>query len=399
MTVAVTARADLFRNLSPQPADGLLALIKAFRDDPNPSKIDLGIGVYRDESGATPVFASVKAAEAILRETQATKAYLGPEGDLGFVEAIAAVAFGAGSRERLAGVQTPGGTGALRLAAELIKVARPGARIWVGAPTWPNHGQIFSRVGLETVGYRGFDPATQSLRFDETLDALERAEPGDVALLHGCCHNPTGADFSRDQWSSIADTVASRGVVPLIDLAYQGLGEDLEADAAGPRLVLAAADEALVAYSCDKNFGLYRERVGALYAKAGAATEIVRSNVLQLARCAWSMPPDHGAAVARVILEDEALTADWRRELSAMCARLRAMRLALADAVPELAALRRFNGLFSQLPLDPDTLEALRRDHGVYIAGGGRINIAGLNPSNVDPFAHALRKCAPGDYA
>ncbi len=382
-----------FDHLAKQPPDALLALIGAYRRDPRPDKLDLGVGVYRDASGATPVLRAIKAAEHRLFEAQTTKAYLGPEGDAGFFERLTPLVFGLTSPgKRMSGLQTPGGTGALRLAGELLARARPEARIIVGTPTWPNHLPIFAAARLTAVTYNYFDVTTQSVRFDEIMSAFDAAQHGDSVLLHGCCHNPLGADLDIAQWAAVADIVAQRGLLPLIDLAYQGLGDGLEADAAGLRLVLAAADEALVAYSCDKNFGLYRERTGALFALSGSADTagIVQSNLLSLARANWSMPPDHGAALVRIILEDEALAADWRDELGSMQARIVNIRGQLAAASPMLAPLATQKGMFSTLPLSPGQVRELRETHGIYMAGSGRINVAGLTPDTVAPFAAAL---------
>jgi aromatic-amino-acid transaminase len=390
---------SVFRTLQPQAPDGLLSLIKLFQEDTRTAQIDLGVGVYRDDSGETTVFSAVKAAEAFLHETQATKAYLGPEGDPVFLEHVQALAFGQASDDDLVGAQTPGGTGALRLAAELIQAARPGATIWLGTPTWPNHAPIFTQAGLKVATYRHFDPDTQSFCFAETASALESAAPGDVVLLHGCCHNPTGADPTAEQWVELARLISARGLVPLIDLAYQGLGRSLEDDAASLRLLVAAGDTALVAYSCDKNFGLYRDRVGALFVKARGQAETVRSNMLLLARCLWSMPPDHGAAVVRIIFDRPMLATLWRGELENMCARLRRVRVALAAASPELRPIADQNGLFAQIPLDAAAITRLRRDHGVYMAGSGRINLAGLNDRNISTFAEALAACRQGEFA
>lgn len=380
-----------FDRLSPQPPDALLPLIKAYDQDPRPGKIDLGVGVYRDEAGGTPVFAAVKSAEALLVETQATKAYLGPEGDLGFLELITPVIFGERfDTSGVTAVQTPGGTGALRLAAELANAARPGARVWLGSPSWPIHRQIFAAAGMEVLDFRHFDPSSQTLTFEDMASSLAEARRGDFLLLHGCCHNPSGADLSAAQWARTLEIVVDRGLVPLIDLAYQGLGAGLDADAEGLRMVFDVVDEALVAYSCDKNFGLYRERTGALFARSRQRGDVVRSNILSIARCLWSMPPDHGAAVARLILQAPDLRASWENELLTMRQRLAGLRHALAGADPGLAALRDLSGLFAILPLSSEQVDAMRRDHAVYMAGSGRINIAGLTPASVQPFVDAL---------
>lgn len=392
-----TASQSLFAGLSPQQPDVLLSLIKAFNDDPHPHKIDLGVGVYRTPSGATPVFSAVKAAERELIATQATKAYLGPEGDLRFLDLLRPVIFGPGpAGADMIAVQTPGGTGALRLAGDLAQAGRPRARIWLGTPSWPIHSQIFARAGLEVATYRHFDPKTGAVDFDALMDALQRAEAGDLFLLHGCCHNPTGADLTFDQWGAVTDQVLRSGVTPLVDLAYQGLGEGLDADAKGLRRLFEAVDDAILAYSCDKNFGLYRERTGALFVRSRRHAPTVRSNLLSLARVAWSMPPDHGAAAVRLILDSPILWAVWRDELEGMRLRLDQLRRDLAEAHPMLAPLRGQHGLFAQLPLDPGQVEALRRDHAIYMAGSGRINLAGLNATSLPIFAQALDACLAG---
>ena len=378
----------LFSTLPPQAPDPLLSLIALYREDPRAEKIDLGVGVYRDEEGHTPIMRAMKAAEQKLVDEQPTKSYLGPEGDVGFVDLAARLALGS-QAEGLVGVQTPGGTGALRLAAALIQTARPGGTVWLGTPSWPIHAPIFESAGLKVRTYRHYDPATGGLAFDDVVDALNQARSGDVFLIHGCCHNPSGADPDAVQWAEIARLTAERGVVPLIDLAYQGLGDGLDEDAAGAHLVVAAVDEALIAYSCDKNFGLYRERTGALFVKAATA-DATRSNLHALARYMWSMPPDHGAAAARIILETPALTADWRAELETVRNRLNGVRQALAAAHPRLAPLGGQKGMFSLLPLTPDQVIAIRRDHAVYMAGSGRINLAGLTIGSVPRFVQAF---------
>lgn len=383
-----------FGALAAQPADALLGLIALYRADSRPQKIDLGVGVFRDDAGNTPVMRAVKAAEAILLETQATKSYLGAEGDAAYTALLAQILFGdRASDDRLNGVQTPGGTGALRLGAELIARAGREAQVWIGTPTWPNHGPIFAAAGLPTRSHRFYDAAAARVDFDAMLDDVAEARAGDILLLHGCCHNPTGSALSPEQWHAVAERCAARGLIPFIDLAYQGLGDGLAEDAAATRMMLYALPTALVAYSCDKNFGLYRERVGALWVRSanGAVAELVRTNMLSLARSLWSMPPDHGAAIVRTILENDALRADWRDELGAMRARLNGLRAALAATHPRLSAIADQRGMFAMLPLSPVAVAALREEHGIYMAGNGRINIAGLRTDTVPVFARALR--------
>lgn len=383
----------LLDRLREQPGDALLQLIALARADARAGKIDVGVGVYRDAAGTTPILKTVKAAERILIESQDTKAYLGSQGDVRFVELIREIVFGDGAGdERIVGVQTPGGCGALRLGAELIRAADPDARILVGQPTWPNHAPLIGEAGVAMVDYPYYDKEARAIRFDAMMDALQAGRRGDLVLLHGCCHNPTGADLTSDQWEEVARVVAGRGLIPFVDLAYQGLGNGLEADAEGTRLVVAAAEQALVAQSCDKNFGLYRERTGSLFVKASGpgAAAVAFGNLLSLARTMWSMPPDHGAAVVRIILDDPQLRAGWRAEVDAMCARIRELRARLAAADPRLAYIDDQNGMFSMLPLSPEQVLPLRKEHGIYMAGSGRFNVVGLSDENVDRFAAAV---------
>jgi aromatic-amino-acid transaminase len=289
-------------------------------------------------------------------------------------------------------MQTPGGTGALRIGAELIAAANPSARVHVGAPTWPNHAPIFSAAGLELVEHPYFDTAGQLLRFGDIMAALEHAPAGDVVLLHGCCHNPTGTDLDASQWDAIARLCTQRGLLPFIDLAYQGLGDGMAGDGEGPAILARHCPEAIVAYSCDKNFGLYRERVGAVFVLAASGREaaLAQRNLLTLARANWSMPPDHGAAIVRLILEREDLSALWLGELEGMRRRIASMREWLAQLDPALAFLSRQKGMFSTLHLTSRQIAALREDHAVYMTNSGRINIAGLTAHNLDAFAAAL---------
>ncbi|MFY7835564.1 MAG: amino acid aminotransferase [Novosphingobium sp.] len=389
----------MLENLAAQPADALLALIKLHNADPRADKIDLGVGVYRTSEGDTPVFKAIKAAEAKLLADQDSKAYLGPEGDMGFVHALIPYVFGADfDRSKVEGMQAPGGTGAVRLAVEVAK--RSGVkRVWMGTPSWPNHAQIIAAVGVELKTFSHMT-ADGLADLDALKAALAQAEPGDAVLLHGCCHNPTGVDYTQAQWDEIAPLLVERKVLPLLDLAYQGLGAGMEADAYGLRKVLSVVPEALVAYSCDKNFGLYRDRVGAFYAVTADATALANAmaNGATIARASWSMPPDHGAAAVRLILEDADLTAMWLAELDEMRDRMRWVRDRLAAAQQvgpiDMARLGVQNGLFSMLPLNGEQILAIREKHGVYMAGSGRINIAGLTTGNIDKFVEALRDVA-----
>jgi aromatic-amino-acid transaminase len=388
----------LFDRLKSAPPDPLLALIGLARADTRPDKIDVGVGVYRDAAGTTPILRCVKAAERILLETQETKAYLGAEGDQRFIELIKPIVFGkaAASDDRIVGVQTPGGCGALRLGAELIKAAG-GARIFVGQPTWPNHIPLIGAAGVEFVEHDYYDKNSRTILFDRMMEALNEARAGDLVLVHGCCHNPTGADLDAEQWRALADLVAERGLVPFVDLAYQGLGNGLEEDAAGTRLIVEAAGQALIAQSCDKNFGIYRDRTGSLFVKGASVEEAQRvfGNLLTIARTMWSMPPDHGAAVVRTVLETPELEKDWRVELNEMLARIRSLRARLAAADPRLAYIDDQNGMFSILPLGVEAVLGLRASHGIYMANSGRFNVAGLSDDNVDYFARAVIEKLP----
>jgi aromatic-amino-acid transaminase len=394
----VRERPTLFEGLEPQPGDSLLAIIGMVRRDPRPDKIDLGVGVYKDAAGNTPILRAVKGAERILVETQETKSYLGGEGDVRFVALMKQLVFGpAAGDDRIVGLQTPGGCGALRLGAELVKRANSDARIFVGQPTWPNHVPLIGSVGLTLVEHPFYDRGDCCVLFDAMMSALEGSRPGDLVLLHGCCHNPTGADLTPEQWRAVAELVSRRGLIPFVDLAYQGLGNGLEADAAGTRLVVEAADQALVAHSNDKNFGLYRERTGSLFVKGAdaAMAQTIYSNLLVIARTIWSMPPDHGASVVRVVLDTPELAADWHSEIREMCARIRSLRARLADFDPRLAYIGEQNGMFSMLPLTPDSIVELRESEGIYMAGSGRFNVAGLSDHNIDRFAAAVAERLP----
>ena len=384
----------LLQRLTTQPADPLLSIIGAYRADRRDHKIDVGVGVYRDAEGRTPILEAVKIAEERLLRDQATKGYLGPEGDVAFVEALRRLILGDADRcATISGLQTPGGTGALRLAAELVAAAKPGARVWVGTPTWPNHLPILAAAQLDVVSYPYFDATSQRVLFDDMVAALEGAEPGDVVLLQGCCHNPTGADLEPFQWRSLADIIVRRRLLPLVDLAYHGLGQGLDGDAAAVRRLIDQTPEGLLAYSCDKNFGLYRERTGALLVWAAARGEaaMIQSNLLALARANWSMPPDHGAAVVRIILEDDELTMRWKQELEAMRSRIAELRVGLGAEDLAFVPLAGQRGMFSTLPLTPDQVSAAREQFGIYMAGSGRINVAGLKRGSVARFASAIR--------
>lgn len=384
-------------DLQQQPADALLALIKLHNTDPRADKIDLGVGVYKTGQGDTPVFGAIKAAERKLVEEQDSKAYLGPEGDMGFVAALMPYIFGKETPDmggRIEGMQAPGGTGSLRLALAMAKRAGY-ERIIVGKPSWPNHAQICADLGLGVVEFNhaASDGTTD---MDALRVAVVDARPRDAILLHGCCHNPTGIDYSNAEWDEIAGLLADSTLLPILDLAYQGLGMGMEEDAYGLRRVLAAVPEALICYSCDKNFGLYRDRVGALYAMVTDSADLpkVMSNGHSLARANWSQPPDHGGAAVRLVLEDERLTAQWLDELDQMRNRMRQVRAKLAAAGKtggvDLTPIGNQNGLFSIIPFTPEQVQAMRAKHGIYFAASGRINVAGLTLGNIDQFIAAV---------
>ncbi|WP_298463689.1 aromatic amino acid transaminase [uncultured Erythrobacter sp.] len=386
----------MLNRLEAQSPDALLALIKLHAADERPDKVDLGVGVYRTGQGDTPVFAAIKAAEQQLVDRQDSKSYLGPEGDMGFVNALMPYIFGADATMggRIAGMQTPGGTGAVRLAVALAQKAGM-ERLHMGVPSWPNHAQILNDIALETVTFQHSNP-DGTANIDAVLEAIRNAGPNDGVLLHGCCHNPTGIDYSAEEWQAIGDAIAETGIFPIIDTAYQGLGHGLEEDAAGMRSVLAKVPEAFVCYSCDKNFGMYRDRVGAFYILSDGQDTLDNafSNANALARASWSMPPDHGAAAVRLILRDEELTKVWKDELDTMRSRMRDVRRALADAGTagsvDLTPLGGQNGLFSVLPVSKEQVAQLREEHAIYMAGSGRINIAGLTMGNIEKFVDAL---------
>ncbi len=390
----------MLETLTQQPPDALLALIKLYGADPRPDKIDLGVGVYRTGQGDTPVFGAIKAAEQKLVDEQDSKAYLGPEGDMGFVHALMPYIFGADPTMggRIEGMQTPGGTGAVRIALALAKHAGIGT-VLMGTPSWPNHAQILRDLDIPMKGF-AHAAADGTADMEALRAALKDAAKGDAVLLHGCCHNPTGIDYTPEQWDEIAALLAETGVLPLLDLAYQGLGHGMEDDAYGVRKVLSAVPEALIAYSCDKNFGLYRDRVGAVYALAEQAGQLdaILSNGHALARASWSMPPDHGASAVRLVLRDEALTKLWLDELDTMRSRMRQVRARLGEAGKvgslDLAPIAAQNGLFSMLALSSEQILKLRSDHGIYMAGSGRINIAGLTTGNIEKFIGALADVA-----
>jgi aromatic-amino-acid transaminase len=380
-------------DLPPVLNDSLIALIAMVNAEPRADKIDVGVGVFRDGAGNTPILKVIKEAEQRLHDTQVTKAYLGSAGDKRFAELLRPILLGPHAEDaRIVGVQTPGGCGALRLGFELLARVNPGARVLVGTPTWPNHPPIVRSVGLEVQDYPYYERGQAKIRFEDMLGALNDARPGDVALLHGCCHNPTGADLDDAQWREVARVVGERGLVPFVDIAYQGFGRGLDEDAFGVRLMLETCDEVIVAQSCDKNFSVYRDRVGSLWIKTGSAeaSGAAMGHVFQIAREMWSMPPDHGAAAVRIILDDPELRARWLVELAAMRDRINAVRQRIAAADPRLAFIGRQFGMFSMLPLTTDQVLKLRTDHAIYMADSGRFNVVGMGDGQIDRFTSAV---------
>lgn len=385
-----------FPALEFQPADPLLSLAQKAAADTRPSRLDLSVGVYRDEAGATPIMRAVRAAERRLAEMQPTKAYLGVEGNGAFIDAVRQLILPGVAAQDVAGIQTPGGTGGLRLAAELLAAGRPGRSIWIGTPSWSNHLPVLSAAGLRPRCFPSFDLAGQAPLVGRMLEAIAGAAPDDAFLLQPLCHNPTGVDLAPADLLRIAEALADRGVVPLVDVAYHGFGASLEADSARLQPLLDRLPHALLVYSCSKNFGLYRERVGTLFCigRGGEHRALIAGNLQALARANWSMPPDHGAAVVAAILGDPALEADWRAELSAMVARVATVRRALAAhgtvGAIDLAPIARQSGMFSMLPFGAELAARLRHDHAVYIPDSGRINVAGLAADRVEDFVVAL---------
>jgi len=389
----------MFDHLTAQPKDKILMLMQMYKEDPRSDKIDLGVGVYKDASGTTPIMKAVKTAEQQLWQAETTKSYTGLAGDPGFLDAMADLVIGgAVSRDRIAAAATPGGTGAIRQALELVRLASPGATIWLSNPTWPNHPSIIRYLGLPIAEYRYFDNDSRAVDFDGMMQDIAKAKPGDVVLLHGCCHNPTGANLNLQQWAEVTDLLLKTGATPFIDIAYQGFGDGLEADAAGLRHLVAKVPEALVAASCSKNFGIYRERTGVLMAvsQAASGTAVAQANLAFLNRQNFSFPPDHGARLVTMILGDSALSETWANELEDVRQAMLGLRTQLATQLQNRSGSDRFGflaqhrGMFSRLGATPDQVETLRKDFGIYMVGDSRMNIAGLNATTVPILAQAI---------
>ncbi len=389
----------MFETLTQAPGDKILALMGEYAADARPTKIDLGVGVYKDEQGQTPILSSVRKAEERILSAGKTKTYLGIAGNKGYGAAVLDLVLADTlDRSRVRIAQAPGGTGSLWVLMQLINRARPGATVWVSDPTWANHNPIALNSGLKVATYPYFDPETRGVKFAEMLAALDKLTADDVVLLHGCCHNPTGANLTEAQWDQVAASLARTGALPFIDLAYLGFGNGLEPDAYGTRKVVSAVPEALIAFSGSKNFGLYRERIGAaiIVARDAEQADLANSQLLNVIRGAYSQPPDHGAEIIRTILEDKALRAEWEAELEVMRDRMVHLRKKLAEAIRQRSNSTDFDfiaehsGMFSLLGLPVEAVEHLKAENGVYMTSDSRINVAGIPEDRVGALADAL---------
>ena len=384
----------------PQPkADAILALMAAFRADTRENKLDLGVGIYKDAQGRTPVMQAIKSAEKQLLDTQDTKAYVSPLGSAAFCSAMIAQVFGnEADTRRIRAAQSVGGSGALRVLADLMKKGRPDADMWVSDPTWPNHLPLLGAAGYTLHTYPYYNAANGEVDFEAMLAALGKAPAGDIVVLHGCCHNPTGADLTLEQWGRVIDLLEQNDLFPFVDLAYQGFGDGMEEDAQAVRLMASRLPEMVIAASCSKNLGLYRERVGAAMLVAKDEAEASRAHALlgSVIRANYSMPPDHGANTTEIVLSDTELNGNWREELEAMRLRMVSLRQAFSDALRKRSNsdsfdyIARQKGMFSRLPLNTAQLDKLRDEHGIYIVGDGRINVAGLPEDGLDQLADAV---------
>ena len=392
----------MFQSLEPLPPDAIIGIMAMFRQDKDPRKVDLSVGVYQDEGGNTPVLECVRQAEQQVLSEQKTKSYVGIAGNASFNESVEKILFGADHPARKAGrvssVQTPGGSGGLSVAGHMIIRAQRDAQVWLSDPSWPNHLPLLRLAGLRLQQYPYYDYKNHGIDFDAMTDTFNKLGAGDLVLLHGCCHNPCGADLSRDQWDRLADLFESRGIVPFLDFAYQGLADGLEEDAYGVRLMAERLDEVIVVTSCSKNFGLYRERVGmtSVISKDVKQAKVAQSNLGNVARGIYSMPPDHGAAIVSRVLNDNELSAIWIEELAQMRERLNDLRHLIVDKLNERGAPRDFSfiaserGMFSFLGISQEQAIRLREEFHVYTLESGRINVAGINQSNVDYVADAI---------
>ena len=386
-------------SLKPHPPDKIIGLIQQFRADPRTDKIDLGVGVYRNADGITPIMAAVKEAERQLLNEEQTKTYTAMAGEPAFLDSmIELVLADSVDRQDVAALHTAGGTGAVRLSLELAKIASPQLTAWVPTPSWPNHASILKHLKIPTSIYRYFDSQTRGVAFDDMMADLDAVSAGDVVILHGCCHNPTGADLGRSDWNALAELLESRKAVPLIDFAYQGFGDGLDADAQGVRNFSSRFDEVLIAASCSKNFGVYRERTGILLVKAAdsAAAGLTQGMLAHIGRQSISFPPDHGARLVTMVLQDARLRTLWQNELDGIRNSLQDLRQMLVDELCRLSGSDRFSfilthkGMFSLLGAADEQVDAMRDHHGIYLVGGGRINVAGLSEKTVPIMAAAM---------
>ncbi|MGB1033489.1 MAG: aromatic amino acid transaminase [Paracoccaceae bacterium] len=391
----------MFEALTDQPADKILALMAAYRADPRETKIDLGVGVYKNAEGLTPIMRAVKQAEQQWWQTETTKSYVGLAGDPAFADVMIDLVLGdAVARETVAAAATPGGTGAVRQGFDLLLMANPNVRVFVSDPTWPNHLSILKHMHIEMVPYRYFDNETRGVDFDAMLSDLGQAGPGDVVLLHGCCHNPTGANLTLPQWREVVALLQKTGATAMVDIAYQGFGDGLEDDAAGTRLLAQELPEVLIAASCSKNFGIYRERTGLLMCLSQDASRRATNQgmLAYLNRQNYSFPPDHGSRLVTTVLQDPILRADWASELEDIRTGMLALREQLASELQRLSGSDRFaflaqhRGMFSRLGATPAQVEAMRAEYAVYMVGDSRLNIAGLNAQSVPILAEAIVK-------
>jgi aromatic-amino-acid transaminase len=389
----------MFETLTAAPPDKILHLSVLYRNDPRPEKMDLGVGVYKDAAGNTTIMKAVREAEKRLYDSQKTKTYVGMAGDEGFNKAMLELVFGEGADlGRMFACQTTGGSGALRTISDLIKRSKPEATVWLSDPTWANHSPIMAAAHLKTATYPYFDATSGMVKFEAMLAALNAAEPGDVVLLHGCCHNPTGANLTFEQWKQVADLLAERRLFPFVDLAYQGFGDGLDEDAAPVRLLAAKVPEMAVATSCSKNFSVYRDRVGAVILMGADAdrVRIAGGQALAITRVLYSMPPDHSAAAVRIVLEDDDLRADWKAELEEMRLRMLNLRKGFAEALRRQTNSARFDfiadhrGMFSRLGITEEQVNRLRDEFGIYMMGDSRFNVAGLKEDRLEELAKAI---------
>ncbi|MDP2714015.1 amino acid aminotransferase [Rheinheimera sp.] len=398
----------MFAQLQPVATDPILGLMAAYKEDPNPNKVDLGVGVYKDEQGHTAVLKCVKEAEALRLKQEDSKTYIGMAGDLGFNAHIEKLAFGIGHKVLLANrvttAHTPGGTGALRVAAEFIKKANPNATIWVTSPTWANHISMFKAAGLNVKEYTYYDYDTKGLNEEAMFADLATVPAGDVVLVHACCHNPSGMDLTFAQWQRFTELAKERGFTPLVDMAYQGFGSGLDDDAKGLRHLADNVDEMILCSSCSKNFGLYRERIGAvsIVAADSKVADVARVNLLSVVRSIYSMPPAHGAIIVANILDSKELTALWHEELAEMRNRINSYRqliidkLAAEGVTQDFSFITRQHGMFSFLGINKAQIDRLRSEFSIYMVGSSRVSIAGLNHSNIDYFAKSVATVLKG---